>query len=81
MTSESGDGLSGVESWRKNEGWILSGWPARIPEQARGRPGRNREEKRMQAPVDDYVLFIVGMVVFGIALAGVFALLGRMHTD
>lgn len=35
----------------------------------------------MQAPIDDYVLFVVGMVVFGIALAGVFALLGRMHTD
>ena len=81
MTSESGDALSVVESWRKHKGWIPTGWPATIPEQARGHPGRNREEKRMQAPVDDYVLFIVGMVVFGIALAGVFALLGRMHTD
>ncbi len=35
----------------------------------------------MQAPVDDYILFITGMVVFGIALVGVMALLGRMHTD
>lgn len=35
----------------------------------------------MQAPIDDYILFATGMVVFGIALAGVFALLGRMHTE
>lgn len=35
----------------------------------------------MQAPVADYILFITGMVVFGVALAGVFALLGRMHTE
>ena len=35
----------------------------------------------MSAPIDDYILFITGMVVFGIALAGVIAVLGRMDTD
>ncbi len=35
----------------------------------------------MEAPIDDYVLFIVGMVVFGICVAGVFSILGRMHVD
>jgi len=36
---------------------------------------------QVQVPVDDYILFIVGMVVFGIALAGVGAILSRMHLD
>lgn len=35
----------------------------------------------MQGPIDDYILFITGMVIFGIALAGVMSLLGRMHTE
>lgn len=35
----------------------------------------------MSAPVDDYILFLTGMVVFGIAFAGVIAILNRMHTD
>ncbi len=35
----------------------------------------------MQGPVADYILFLTGMVVFGIACVGVFSLLGRMHTD
>lgn len=35
----------------------------------------------MSGPVDDYILFLMGMVVFGICLGGVFAILGRMHTD
>jgi hypothetical protein len=35
----------------------------------------------MVAPLDDYILFIVGMVVFGIALVGVYAILGRMHSE
>jgi len=35
----------------------------------------------LPGPVDDYILFLMGMVVFGIAVAGVMALLGRMHTD
>lgn len=35
----------------------------------------------MYSSTDAYALFIVGMAVFGVCVAGAFAILARMNTD